>query len=128
MGNAKLADIAQIMKILGDPSRLAIFNLLMQGVQCNCELGNKLNLPMNLISHHLKVLRVAGWVNAARDPTDARWIYYSVNDQVLEQLRGQLNQFLDARRIQPRQPVCGPHALAKKPPQSYRSMTNRRQS
>jgi ArsR family transcriptional regulator len=105
-------DLANILKVFGDPSRLAIFDRLMQGVQCNCELRDQLNLPMNLISHHLKVLRDAGLVNAERDATDARWIYYSVNRKAIAQLREQLGAFLDPKRIQPRQPSCGPHLIS----------------
>src|SRR5512142_92781 len=97
-------DLSRIMKVLSDPTRLTIFDLLMQGVQCNCELGGKLKLPMNLISHHLKVLRDAGLVDAERDPVDARWVYYSINPRALDQLRKQLDAFLDPKRIQPRSP------------------------
>lgn len=107
------AELGGLLKVLGDPSRLAIFDLLMQGVQCNCEIGNHLDLPMNLISHHLKVLRDAGLVNAERDATDARWIYYAVNQATVKQLREQLTAFLDVRRIQPRQPACGPRRAVK---------------
>jgi ArsR family transcriptional regulator len=100
--------LADTLKVLGDPTRLAIFDVLMQGVQCNCEIGDRLQLPMNLISHHLKVLRAAGLVNAERDPVDARWVYYSIDKRVLAQLREQLAAFLDPQRIQPRLPTCGP--------------------
>ncbi len=114
MADTAVTDLANLLKILGDPSRLAIFDLLMQGVQCNCELGDQLKMPMNLISHHLKVLRDAGLVDAERDETDARWIYYSVNQKVLGQLRQQLDAFLDVKRIQPRQPACGPRVISEK--------------
>jgi ArsR family transcriptional regulator, arsenate/arsenite/antimonite-responsive transcriptional repressor len=111
MGKTAVTDLANILKVLGDPSRLAIFDLLMQGVQCNCEIGSSLKLEMNLISHHLKVLRDAGWVDAERDPVDARWVYYSINKRVLSQLREQLSAFLDPQRIQPRLPTCGPQIV-----------------
>lgn len=101
-------EVADILKVLGDPSRLAIFDLLMQGVQCNCEIGGNLKMSMNLISHHLKVLRDAGLVKAERDANDARWIYYSVNRETLSAFRKQLDAFLDPQRIQARQPACGP--------------------
>lgn len=104
------AELANTLKLLGDPSRLAILDLLMQGVQCNCEIGNNLKMPMNLISHHLKALRDAGFVNAERDEMDARWIYYSVNQKTIGQLRRRLDAFFDVQRIEPRQPVCGPRA------------------
>jgi ArsR family transcriptional regulator len=107
-------ELANVLKILGDPSRLAIFDLLMQGVQCNCELGDQLKMPMNLVSHHFKVLRDVGLVDAERDATDARWVYYSINKRVLAQLREQLSAFLDPQRIQARLPTCGPRVLSEK--------------
>lgn len=105
------ADLADMLKVLSDPTRLMIFDLLMQGVQCNCELGDQLKLPMNLISHHLKVLRDAGLVEAEHDSMDARWVYYSINKRALNQLREQLSAFLDPQRIQPRLPTCGPQIV-----------------
>lgn len=103
-----IQDLAQQLKILADPTRLLIFDLLMQGVQCNCELGDKLTLAPNLISHHLGVLRRSGLVDAERDPVDARWIYYSINRSALEELTASLATFFDPARIQQRQPQCGP--------------------
>jgi ArsR family transcriptional regulator len=111
MKAAKTLDLTGILKMLGDPTRLAIFDLLMQGVQCNCEIGDQLGLEMNLISHHLKVLRDAGLVEAERDVSDARWVYYSINREVLDQVRAQLAAFLDPSRIQPRLPTCGPRLV-----------------
>ncbi len=111
MPKRELAKLADMLKILSDPTRLAIFNLLMEGVQCNCELGDKLDLPMNLISHHLKVLREARLVDVERDPVDARWIYYSINPHALDQLRTQLSDFFNPQRIQPRLPSCGPQLI-----------------
>jgi len=99
-------ELAQRLKILADPTRLRIFNLLMEGTRCNCELGGSLGLAPNLISHHLSVLRQANLVDAERDPVDARWVYYSVNEDALDQLRSALEIFFDPARIQPRQPQC----------------------
>jgi ArsR family transcriptional regulator len=114
MATKSTTELSNILRVLGDPSRLAIFDLLLQGVQCNCELGDQLKMPMNLISHHLKVLREAGLVNAVRDQKDARWIYYSINRQTLGPLREQLNGFFDPTRIQSRQPSCGPRVISEK--------------
>lgn len=94
------------LKSLADPTRLRIINLLMEGSQCNCELGENLGLPPNLISHHLALLRQIGLVTAERNPTDARWIIYSVNQEVLSQLNAALQNLLDSSRIQSRQPQC----------------------
>ncbi len=104
-------ELAAICKVLGDPTRLTVLDLLMQGVQCNCEIGEKLGLEMNLISHHLKILRDAGLVEAERDAADGRWVYYSVNQKTLNLLRTQLLGFLNPARIQPRKPSCGPQIV-----------------
>lgn len=100
-------DVAQRLKVLADPTRLQIFNLLMDGTRCNCELGDALGFSPNLISHHLSVLRHARLVDAERDPVDARWVYYAVNREALAQLRLALDRFFDPDRIQRRQPDCG---------------------
>jgi ArsR family transcriptional regulator, arsenate/arsenite/antimonite-responsive transcriptional repressor len=102
--------ISTRLKILADPRRLRIFNLLMEGVQCNCELGDTLDLAPNLISHHLGVLRKAGLVDMERDSSDARWVYYSVNHEALAELNACFGAFFDPARIQPRQPSCGPRS------------------
>ena len=103
-----LESLASKLKALSDPTRLSILDLLMEGVQCNCELSDQLGISLSLISHHMRVLREAGLVNGERDHQDARWIYYSVDTVALDQLKGRLNHLLDARRMKPRVPSCGP--------------------
>lgn len=108
-----VSELARLLKVLAEPKRLAILNLLMQGVQCNCELGGALGMPANLISHHLRVLRKAGLVEVERDAHDGRWIYYSFNRQALAELHRLFGAFFDPQRIQERAPACGPRAHAK---------------
>ncbi|RMF48462.1 MAG: ArsR family transcriptional regulator, partial [Anaerolineae bacterium] len=103
-----LEQLSRWLKVLAEPKRLRIFNLLMQGVQCNCELGDALQMAPNLISHHLSKLRDAGLVDVTRDAQDARWVYYAVNRAALEQLNAAFGAFFDPQRIQPRHPACGP--------------------
>ncbi len=103
-----LKTLAERLKVLAEPNRLLIFHFLMEGVQCNCELGDGLQMAPNLISHHLKVLREAGLVDAERDPHDARWIYYSINRQALAELNQAFGVFFDPQRIKPRRLTCGP--------------------
>lgn len=99
------------LKVLAEPKRLLILDLLMQGVQCNCELGESLQLAPNLISHHLSVLRKAGLVDVERDSLDARWLYYSINRAALDELNAAFSEFFDPTRIQPRRPSCGPESM-----------------
>jgi len=105
---ANLPALAQRLRVLAEPKRLLLLDLIMQGVQCNCELGDALRLPPNLISHHLGVLRKTGLVEAERDLLDARWVYYSVNRQALEELNTAFGLFFDPARIRPRRSTCGP--------------------
>jgi ArsR family transcriptional regulator, arsenate/arsenite/antimonite-responsive transcriptional repressor len=106
-----LEALVERLKVLAEPKRLLIFNLLMEGVQCNCELGDSLQMPPNLISHHLSKLRAVGLVEVERDAVDSRWVYYSINRAALEELNAAFGAFFDLNRIQPRQPKCGPQAL-----------------
>jgi ArsR family transcriptional regulator len=77
-------------------------------VQCNCELGDNLQMAPNLISHHLSVLRQVGLVDVERGAQDARWMYYSINRQALEELNRAWGTFFDPLRIKPRRLTCGP--------------------
>lgn len=101
-------DLARRLKIIGEPNRLRILDLLMQGEQCNCEMGATLGMAANLISHHLGVLQKEGLVDARRDPDDARWIHYSINRAALDGLNQAFGAFFDPARIQPRHPACPP--------------------
>ena len=98
------------LKALSQPTRLAIFDLLMEGVQCSCEIAERLDLAPNLISYHMRALEEAGLVESVRDKDDARWIYYSLRPAALARLHKQLGALTDPARIQPRVPNCGPRA------------------
>ena len=103
-----LSQLAGWLRVLAEPKRLHIFHLLMEGVQCNCELGDALDASPNLVSHHLRARREAGLVELERDANDARWVYYSVNPEALVALRRAFGAFFDPERIKPRRLTCGP--------------------
>jgi ArsR family transcriptional regulator len=64
-----------IIKALGDETRLRILKLLLKGELCVCELEAALKLPQSKVSRHLTVLRTAGLVN---DRRKGQWIFYSL--------------------------------------------------
>lgn len=107
----QILDLARWLKVIGEPNRLLVLEKIIQGVQCNCELGNALQMAPNLISHHLSILRDAGLVEVERDPSDARWVYYSVNAKALASLEQAVSAFLDPDRVQPRRISCGPQLI-----------------
>jgi ArsR family transcriptional regulator len=108
VGEQMPEEVAAVMKALADPNRLRIFDLLMQGDSCNCELKEKLGLPPNLLSHHLRILRQAKLVRSRRDAIDGRWIYYTVNKQTAARWRAWFAAFLDPARVGERATLCGP--------------------
>jgi ArsR family transcriptional regulator len=116
--------LAEPLRLLADPTRLRILECLMGGLQCNCTIRESLGLPMNLISHHLKLLKEAGLVRAERDPSDARWIYYEIDPQALASLCEALSAALAPSRLRPRADHCGPPACC--PPSKPRKVTSMR--
>lgn len=106
-----LQHLAERLKVLAEPKRLLILNLLMEGVHCNCELGEFLDMTPSLISHHLRVLRQAGLVEMEKDALDARWVYYSLNEAALQELNDAFGAFFRPERIKPRRPSCGPQGV-----------------
>jgi len=102
------ASLVMSLKALADPRRLSILDMLMGGVQCNCEIAARLNLSLSLVSYHLRILSEAGLVRSEPDPDDARWSYYSIDEEALEALRRSMARLLDGSRIRPRHPSCGP--------------------
>ncbi len=97
-----------MLKALAEPKRLLILHLLMEGVQCNCELGGALGLPANLVSHHLRILREAGLISVERDVLDSRWMYFSVDRAKLDAVRTAFTSLVNPDRIKERRPNCGP--------------------
>ncbi|MFC5262731.1 helix-turn-helix domain-containing protein [Kribbella qitaiheensis] len=79
-----LAERARIHAALGDPARLAIVDTLVAGDAAPGELGVVLDMPTNLIAHHLKVLEDAGLVVRSRSEGDRRRTYVRLVAEVLE--------------------------------------------
>ena len=78
--------LAGRFKALADPTRVAIVNRLAGAEEvCVCVFVNELELSQPTISHHLRILREAGLVEASRRGT---WAYYRlVPDAVAELAR-----------------------------------------
>jgi ArsR family transcriptional regulator len=61
------ADCANKLKVLADRTRLGVIDTLLDGPRHVTELGEVLRVEQSLLSHHLRVLREAGLVEAVRD-------------------------------------------------------------
>ncbi|GAB2642575.1 helix-turn-helix domain-containing protein [Kribbella swartbergensis] len=74
---------ARIHAALGDPVRLAVVDMLVAGDVAPGELGGALELPTNLVAHHLKVLEDAGLVVRTRSEGDRRRTYVRLRAEAL---------------------------------------------
>lgn len=74
---------AELFKALADETRLKILHALFEREQCVSELMQQLQLPQPHVSHHLKVLKTAGLVQASRQ---GHKICYRLHPQVRDRL------------------------------------------
>ncbi len=91
------------LKVIAEPNRLRILGLLAHGERCVCDIEAALDLPQNLVSHHLATLRREGLV---LDRRDGKWVYYSIEPQVLGEHLGGLALLLDTRQARRRAIPC----------------------
>jgi ArsR family transcriptional regulator, arsenate/arsenite/antimonite-responsive transcriptional repressor len=79
-------DLASAFKALADPTRVAIVNRLSTIDEvCVCDLTAAFELSQPTISHHLRILRDAGLIEAQPRGT---WAYYRLVPDAIARLRG----------------------------------------
>lgn len=78
-----LARVARWFHALADETRLQIVERLASGEHCVCDLTDLLRTSQSRLSFHLKTLKDAGILI---DRREGRWIYYSLNQDVLDDL------------------------------------------
>lgn len=72
----EIVKAAQVLKLLGDKTRLTIISVLHKQECCVCELVELFEMSQPSISQHLRKLKDAGLVAEERK---GQWIYYSLN-------------------------------------------------
>ncbi|WP_395108327.1 helix-turn-helix domain-containing protein [Actinomadura sp. SCN-SB] len=73
--SSSLESRARVHAALGEPARLAVVDALLLGDASPSELSALLEMPSNLLAHHLKVLTEAGVVRRRRSEADRRRWY-----------------------------------------------------
>lgn len=97
-------DVA-VLKVVAEPMRWRLVQLLAAEELCVCHLAEELDAPQPLISHHLRVLREAGLVETSRF---RYWTYYRLRPELLSAL-GRSIEALAAAAPAPgdrRRPCC----------------------
>ena len=75
----------QLLQAAADPVRLAILRQLSaDGPTCACDFTDCCDISQSTVSHHLKVLREAGWIEGQRRGT---WIWYAIRPEAVERFR-----------------------------------------
>lgn len=94
--------LERLFQALGDPTRLRILGLLLEGEVCVCDLHASLDISQPKASRHLASLRRAGLVAARRD---GLWMHYRLAAPsepaiavVLEAVAAALRQVATVRR------------------------------
>ena len=88
-----------LLQAAADPTRLAILRQLSEEPSvCACDFTALCDVSQPTVSHHLKVLREAGWVVSERRGT---WIWYSIRPEAVERMRDLAGGFSPgpARRV-----------------------------
>jgi ArsR family transcriptional regulator, arsenate/arsenite/antimonite-responsive transcriptional repressor len=75
----------RLLQAAADPTRLAILRELSEaGTVCACDFTSCCDVAQPTVSHHLRVLREAGWVTSERRGT---WVYYAIEPAAAERFR-----------------------------------------
>lgn len=98
-----------LLQAAADPTRLAILReLALAGPVCACDIGLGRGVTQPTISHHLRVLREAGWISGERRGT---WIWYAIRPDAMDRF-GAIGRALEpmardqsARRLRVVQPT-----------------------
>lgn len=88
----KLQYSTVLMKALAHPLRLKILEYIdMKGVINVNKIYNTLQIEQSVTSQHLRLLRLAGVVNAMKE---GKYVHYNINYDVLSKAERAVNRFL----------------------------------
>jgi ArsR family transcriptional regulator len=89
-----LRKVTEFLRIINEPNRLKILCFLRRKEQCVCDIWQNLDLPQNLASHHLKILKEYGLIESRQE---GRKIIYRSNKEVARKATALLNNFLTSK-------------------------------
>lgn len=69
--------VAELFKLLGDPTRVRIVDALSHGERCVCDLADLVQISESAVSHQLRLLRTARLVRVRRA---GRQAFYTLDD------------------------------------------------
>lgn len=75
--DADIAVVSELMKQMGDPSRLRIFWILCHVEECVLDIAAMAGMSSSAVSHHLRLLKSAGLITSRREGKE---MYYKIAD------------------------------------------------
>ncbi len=110
---------SRLLQAAADPTRLAILRQLSGGAPvCACDFTDCCDVAQPTVSHHLKVLREAGWVHTERRGTS---IWYSLRPEAIARFRS-IGAGLVAGPALPAGALTGETAGAPEPAEGLRAL------
>lgn len=88
------AETAKTLKVLSDPKRLRIVDMLSCGELCACQILEAFHVTQPTLSHDMKLLVEAGIV---KDRREGKNIYYSLDAEVLGKLQNRLSTVFQSK-------------------------------
>ena len=87
-------EYAHFFKVLSDPNRLMIIDMLSCGEFCACVILEKFNITQPTLSHHMKSLCDSGLVVGRKQ---GKWMYYSLSDKTVQTCRSVLTDLTSSK-------------------------------
>lgn len=87
-------ELAQLLKVLGHPARIAIVQSIIRTKECICgDLVTEIGLAQSTISQHLKELKSVGIIQGRIEGTS---VCYCINSDTWDQLKTTINELMSA--------------------------------
>ena len=88
--------LADMFRILGDPTRVRIVDVLSEGELCVCDIAEHVGISESAVSHQLRLMRSMRLVRGRRE---GRCVYYTLDDQhILDLFQQGLRHVSEERR------------------------------
>jgi len=78
-----IVDLAEIFKVLSEPTRVRILQALSAEELCVCDIAAVVDTTPSAISHQLRILRTNRLVKSRKD---GKMVYYSLDDEHVRNL------------------------------------------
>jgi len=87
------AKLERDLKVVSDQTRLLIIKHIADGQHCGCDLIQNLTITQPTLSHHLKILRDAGFIQGVK--VNQR-VVYEINHDKFKQVTDTFNAILES--------------------------------